>query len=419
MKRASRRLGVGSRAFGCLASGCIAFGSLAACDATAQAPELVFDHTADEAWSSRSTPIPSAIGDLVLITNNLEDAVSYVDLGLDPPAEIMRLPVGLQPVEREGPHHLALSADGLTMWVGLSNYVPGSGSGPHGAHGTGTADGSALLIDVASGDLLASVRVDRNPGDIRLTPDGKRVLVTHFDLLRITSASPTSTSDEIASRLAIIDVATRTREAIVTTCPATHGMAVSPDSKRVYVACWDDQMAIVDLVAANHPVELVSVLALPGTIADPECQPYALTQSLDGATVWVGCFESGELRAFDVAAHAMDPTRVARLGTSALFGSYLSATTLVVPSQGPDRLSWIDAATGDVATSLAFDRADCILPHVVQPSPDGKRLLVVCEGDRVSPGTLVIVDADSRTVSDVVPVGRFPDDLAIRPAGTR
>lgn len=404
------------RALGFAGLAAAALAGTSACDATAQAPELVFDHPADEAWNPRSSPIPAAVGDLVLITDNLDDAVSYVDLGLDPPAEIMRLPVGLQPVEREGPHHLALAADGKTMWVGLSNYVPGSGSGPHGAHGTGTADGSALLIDVGSGDLLASVRVDRNPGDIRLTPDGKRVLVTHFDLLKITSATPTSTPDELASRLAIIDVATRTREAVVTTCPATHGMAVSPDSKRVFIACWDDQLAIVDLVAPTHPVELVPVLALPGTIADPECQPYALTQSPDGATVWVGCFESGELRAFDVASGAMDPTRVARLGTSALFGSYVDAATLVVPSQGPDQLAWIDAATGDTRASLTFDRADCILPHVVGASSDRKRLLVVCEGDRVSPGTLVIVDPDTRTVSDVVPVGRFPDDLAIRPA---
>ncbi len=327
--------------------------------------------------------------------------------------ELLKLPVGLQPIEREGPHHLALSPDGATMWVGLSNFVPGSGSGPHGAHGTGSADGHALLIDVASGDLLANVRVDRNPGDIRLTPDGARVLVTHFDLLRITEARPGTPAADLASRLVIIDVATRTREARVSVCPAAHGMIVSPDSRRVTIACWDDQIAIVDLVDPAHPVTLVPVLPLPGTISDPDCQPYALTQSPSGDTIWVGCFESGELRAFDVATQAMDPSRVVDLGSAALFGSYLTSDQLVVPSQGPDQLTWLDA-DGEVVGALTFDRDDCILPHVVHPSSDGRMLYLVCEGDRVSPGTLVVIDAARRIVTSVVALGLFPDDLAIR-----
>ncbi len=74
-----------------------------ACDSAGQAPELIFEHAADEAWSPRAGPIAAPIGDLLLVTNNRDDTVSYVDLGLDPPAEIMKLPVGLQPIEREGP----------------------------------------------------------------------------------------------------------------------------------------------------------------------------------------------------------------------------------------------------------------------------------------------------------------------------
>ncbi len=388
---------------------------LVACD-SAQVPELTFDHAPDAAWAPRAGPIPATSGDLALVTNNRDDTVSYVDLGRDPPVEIFKLPVGLQPIEREGPHHVTLSADGATMWIGLSNFVPGSGSGPHGAHGTGTADGHALLVDVDSGDLLADVRVDRNPGDIRLTPDGKRLLVTHFDLLRITEATPGTPPADLASRLVIIDVATRTRLARVSVCPAAHGMVVSPDSRRVTIACWDDQIAIVDLAGLPdqaHPVRLVPVLPLPGTIADPDCQPYALTQSPDGDTVWVGCFESGELRAYDVSAGVMDPARAVDLGSAALFGSYLSDTTLVVPSQGPDQLTWLDE-NGDVQDTLTFDRADCILPHVVHPSSDGRTLYLVCEGDRVTPGTLVVIDAARHTVTSVVALGLFPDDLAIR-----
>jgi len=387
--------------------------ALAACDQSAPPPEVKFELDPDATFNVAAEPPPAAVGDLLMITNNFDDSVSYVDLGLVPPAEIARVPVGFNPVEREGPHHLSLSHDQQSVWVGISNFVPNSGSGPHGSHGAGTADGHALQIRVADGVQIADVRVDRNPGDIRMSPDGSKLLMSHFDLLRVTSATPTTPIEDLNSRLAIIDPATATRLAMVSICPAAHGIAIAPDSKTAYVACYDDRIAIVDL--ETYAAHTVNVLPIPGTIANPACQPYALTISPDGATVWVGCFISGELRAYDTASDSMIAGRSVDLGSAALFGSYLDADTLVVPSQGPDKLWWIDAATGDVKASLAFDVAQCDRPHVVRPASDGQRLAVVCEGDRVTPGTLVIVDRTSKLVTDVVPVGRFPDDIALRP----
>jgi len=389
--------------------------ALAACDATAPAPEVVFELPPDAAWTTRSEPPPPALGELVLVTNNFEDTVSYVDLGRDPPLEIGRVPVGFNPVEREGPHHLSLAPDGDTVWVGISNYVPGSGNGPHGAHGAGTADGYALELAVADGALLGSVRVDRNPGDIRVTPDGRFVLVTHFDLLRITEATPGTPPAELDSRLAIVDRLTKARAQMVPVCPAAHGIAVAPTSDRAYIACWDDRIADVRL-DGDRAVTTVDALPLPGTIAEPACQPYALTISPDGASVWFGCFASGELRAYDTTTRTMDAARVVDLGGAALFGAYLDADTLVVPSQGPDRLTWLDAASADVEHVLELDPDDCDRAHVVKPTGDGSRLVVVCEGDRQTPGTLLVLDAAAREVRHVVPLGLFPDDIALRPA---
>jgi hypothetical protein len=42
------------------------------------------------------------------------------------------------------------------------------------------------------------------------------------------------------------------------------------------------------------------------------------------------------------------------------------------------------------------------------------KLLLVCEGDRVSPGTFVVLDLEGRG-EHVVPVGLYPDDLAVLP----
>ena len=70
------------------------------------------------------------------VTDNLSDALSFVDPVQ--PVLLGNAPIGDVPVEVEGPHHLAASPDGKYIYYNLSNYVPGTGSGPHGAYGTGT-----------------------------------------------------------------------------------------------------------------------------------------------------------------------------------------------------------------------------------------------------------------------------------------
>jgi DNA-binding beta-propeller fold protein YncE len=386
-------------------------GVVGACDATAPAPELVFSRSPEESWTERKVP-PTAVGPLALVTNNYDDTVSYVDLGLSPVREIARIPVGLSPVEREGPHHLVVEPGGEVVWVGISNFVPNSGGGPHGAHGTGASSGYAQAYRVSDGAELARVRVDKNPGDIRITPDGSTILVTHFDLLRITGAQPGAGDDALFSRLAVIDTETRTRVALVPVCPAAHGVVVSPDGTQAFVACWDDRVAVVDLTSAGYPSTTVDVLPIPGSIASPECQPYALTPSRDGKMVWVGCFESGQARAFSTETGAMVAGRVAELGGSVLFGEELADGRLVLPAQARDGLFFINPTTAEVVQEVRFAPADCRMPHIV--TQVGERLILVCEGDRVAPGTMVVMDIHGE-VEEVLELGRYPDDLAIVP----
>src|SRR5688500_14794765 len=146
-----------------------------ACEDDAGVPELVFALPEGEHW--RDTRVhPGVGGGRVLVTNNLSDSVSVLDLGMvgQPGlAEIARVPVGRTPVEREGPHHVTADPSGEHYYVGISNYVPGTGSGPHGVHGAGTADGHVMKIRAADNLTVASARVDRNPGDVRLTADGR------------------------------------------------------------------------------------------------------------------------------------------------------------------------------------------------------------------------------------------------------
>jgi DNA-binding beta-propeller fold protein YncE len=397
----------------------LAFGvAVAGCPLDPQnLPDLTFGVDAKDVWRDGSKPVvPAVAGETrILLTNNLDDTVSVVSLdkllagGTD--AELDRFVVGLFPLEREGPHHLATSADGHFGYVGISNFVPLAGSGPHGNHGTGTDDGRVLLVDLDTQRTLKNVRIDPNPGDVRLTPDGKRLLATHFDQAKVLAAAERGvfSGPDLDARLAIVDVATFEREALIDLCPAAHGIAITDDSKFAVCSCRSDEAAVVDLTALT--VTRVVLLDEPGTAAAPVCDPYAVTLSTDGQTAWVSCYASGALIGVDVATASRGPT-IAQEAGRAIFGDTAADGTLAIAIQDSDGV--VFAKDDAVVDFIALPPAVCELPHTVKYIDEDSVLLVVCEGNKSDPGAIIALDLASKTVLGRTPVGRFPDDVALQ-----
>lgn len=383
----------------------------------ANLPELVFDVDVKDAWPTPSLARAPAAGEgRVIVTNNLDDTVSVVDLDallLGEPATLAQVPVGFVPVEREGPHHVAADAAGEFYYLAISNFVPGSGSGPHGQHGSGTADGHIMKMRVEDNTLVASVRIARNPGDVRLTPDGRMLLASHFDLLRVIDAAQNgiASGPELDSQLAIVDPVTMTRTALVASCPAAHGIGITPDSRHAIMSCISDEVAIVDLVDEAHPVTRVVLLDEPGTAALPTCFPYAVT--MDGDTAWASCFNGGALIAVDVAAKARDGRTFQLLGGVGMFGDVRDGV-MAVAHQDQDGVTFIDSSVPELLSFRLFSRDECLRPHVARWSEAGTEVLVVCEGDQSSPGTLIVLDAASpHDILARETLGIFPDDIAV------
>lgn len=353
----------------------------------------------------------------IYITNSLSDTVSVLDLDAiasDELAVLATIPVGFNTVEREGPHHIIGAPDGEHYYVGISNFVPGSGSGPHGLHGSGTADGYALKMSVKDNLLVAFARVDRSPGDIRLTPDGATLVMSHFDLINIQEAINNDDPEAAIARMAIIDAETMERKAMVDLCAGGHGIAISPDSTRAFVSCIGDEIAVIDLVDEQHPVVRVPVIDTPGDATSPVCYPYAITASPLGDAVFVSCFQTGEVRAFDVATGTIDDERSFQLNGGAMFGSFNAAGTLLyVPHQNGDGVTIVDPATGDVQRVFPLTPDVCFNAHVARLSEDERRLMIVCEGDHGGPGTFLVLEIESGIVERTVELGVFPDDIAI------
>lgn len=358
------------------------------------------------------------------VTNNGSDTLAMVSVdSLDSPRLLGTVHVGNNPIELEGPHHLARSADGQFIYFNLSNYVVNGGSGPHGAHGTGTVPGYLVKLDVRTGRPLAQVLVDRSPGDVIVSPDGRLVFVSHYDLARLqqqlTKGAPEATG---YSSVFIIDAQTLQVLAQPSVCPTAHGMGLSPDATRLYVTCsQSDELAILDIRSPAQPqVSKLKVGPAPGPTGNPAYAPYALAVHPDG-TVWVSDNQSGDVRAYDPVKGQMDLARVVKVGGIAMFSDFTpDGKYLLVPHQGDERVTAIELATL-LTTTLPLPQARCLNAHAlhVLPGPPAGAV-VVCEGDHVTkPGTILFLDLPPAlsgwSVHGSLDLGLFPDGVISLP----
>jgi DNA-binding beta-propeller fold protein YncE len=384
--------------------------------------KISFPSGAAGQWPTR--PVPSfAAQARFAITDNMSDQLSFVTPSATAPALLGAEPVGDNPVELEGPHHIAASPDGRYLYVNLSNYVPGSGSGPHGSHGTGTVPGSLLKLDARTGAELGETPVDRSPGDVILSADGKTAYVSHYDLLRVQAQVSTNAAPETGySDIAIIDTDSMRRLSMIPVCPTAHGEGLSADGKVLYTVCaLSDEIAVLDVSDGTHPKVLAKmpVGPNPGLVLSPNYLPYALTVSPADGRVWISD-NKGDLRVFDPAKMAMTDISVP-LGDVVMFSTFTKdGSTLYVARQNAgDRVSIVDPVTATERTSpVLMPRSACLNAHAVQLSPDQGTLVVVCEGDHTPnvPGSVAYIATDSGALVGSVGVGVFADGAAWLPA---
>lgn len=382
------------------------------------------------AWELRPTrwtrPDAGAAG-YAFVSNSLMNSVSVLDLGTR--QVLATMPVGVVPLTENGPHHLWIDPRADAVYTPLSFPPPVLPAGPHAAHGSSRLPGVLIKRSLTDFRLLGRVDVDPNPGDLVLSRDGARAFVSHYDLTRAL-ANPGNRAEQRSS-LVVIDTRTMQVTQRIPVCVAAHGMALSPDGRTVYMACYgDDALGVVSFTGTQPDapvaeVRVIPIRELPPNPTSPTYGPYAITPSPDGSTVWVGCSPpntSGGSRglfiAFDTATMSFDTTRATTtlVGTP-FFGTYApDGATLVLPLQGRDAIARI-AVMGSslrVVSQTPVNAEDCTLPHQAAVGPDGLYYLV-CEGVHTSTrrehGTVLALRPDDLSVVHRYEVGVFPDAI--------
>ena len=351
-------------------------------------------------------------GEVGFTSDNGSDTVTVLAL---PTGQVLaQVPIGRNPVDLDGPHHLAVDRAGGAVYVALSYPAPVILPGPHAAHGASLADGFVQKLALSDLRPLGEVRVDNNPGDIVLSDDGKRLIVSHFDLALATQ--PGLGVAARRARLAVIDPAQFEAEPRrVTLCVAPHGLALSrPDGRFAYAACYgEDALAVVDLGVQPAAVKRIALGPKASDTGSPNYGPYAVALSPSGKSVAVSSTGSRDVRLYDVQLGAFGGPVLATAGAPYFAAWSKDGARLWVPTQKPDALVEIEVATGTTLRSRNLGAA-CVRPHEVLRGAGGQ-LYVVCEGDHVAPGHVLVVDPVTLQPGVAVPVGVYPDRLVVMP----
>ncbi len=360
--------------------------------------------------------MPIAARSAAYVTNNGSDTIAVIDRDGD---AVVTRSLDIDTGAHEAPHHLALDGAGH-LFVALA-FPPAdtNANDKHAGHGGSDSLGALLRLDQRTLAVEASRDVDQNPGDVVLTHDDKRVLVTHFDMRRaMQQAKAAAITSKMYARLVVLDAKTLEIVAARAVCVAPHGIAVAKDDSFAAIACYgSDEIAIVELGNPELPTAHVPIAATAGVPGAPRFGPYSIAIAPDQKRAIVADMESADVRVIDLAARQFLADSAIPLGARAMMPDFVSDTDALVPLQGPDGLARVDIAKGAVAARVAFG-AECKLPHVARVAGDG-RAYVVCEGDHKEAGAVLEIDPATLATKKRWVVGVYPDGIAFSDRPTK
>lgn len=334
--------------------------------------------------------------------------------------------VGEMAAEMEGPHGLAISADGKYL---------------HMTTGHGFPDGKYWQYHLGPDTLMGpGLLLGTFPASIDVTPDGFYTFSANFNLH----------GDMVPSSMSVVYVPNMTEVARIVTCTMPHGSRVSPDGRFQYSGCMmDDELVEIDTKAmavsrrfslakgkeGELPADGGDMLKMwidgakevsKGETADPAqvgylamgghkhemtpntCSPTWAQPSANGGKIYVACNKADEIIEIDHATWTL--TR--RMPTGR--GIYNLAVTpdgklLVGTLKQGAGFEIFDLASGK---SVARLKTTNTVAHGVAISTDSRYAFVSSEGVGAAEGKVDVIDLQARAKVATFSVGQQAGGIA-------
>ena len=338
---------------------------------------------------------------LVFVASEATDEVALVRFGPEGSRIERRTEIGIDPMDPDGPHGLALSPDGRHYYVTTAHGVP---------------DGSLWKYTTESGELVGRVELGAFPASLQISPDGRYAYVVNFNLH----------GEMVPSSVSVVATGPMVEVARLTTCAMPHGSRLDASGSRHWSVCMmDDVLVEIDArqleVARHFMLTSGKEHGMPGRphamamAADdrggpastpPEglrCSPTWVAPSPDGARVYVACNASSDVVEVDVATWRLLRRIPAGDGVYNLAVT-ANGRTLVATNKRAGTVSLIDLASGRELAAIATARP---VAHGIALSDDGRYAFVSVEGVGAQPGTVEMIDLGTRCRVGSVDVGQM------------
>lgn len=300
------------------------------------------------------------------------------------------VPVGIMPADIDGPHNVAVSPDGKYWYVTIAH---------------GTPYGTLWKMAVDGDSLLGRAQVELFPTTIALTPDGELAFVANSDFH---GDHPRTNVVTVVYTPAMAPLAN------LPACDMPHGVKVNHAGTRVYISCMNsDEVLEIDRqslrITRRHRVGEGTAHGTTATHSGRDCSPTFVSVSPDDRRLYVACNHGNTLQVLDAASLEL----VGEIPTGA--GAYNVEPSpdgqwVLVTNKKAQSVSVIDAATLAEAARVPTSKR---LPHGVAYSPDGRYAFISVEGVGADPGAVDVIDLATRTRVATTPVPLQPTGITV------
>lgn len=300
------------------------------------------------------------------------------------------VPVGVMPTDNDGPHNLAVSPDGASYYVTIAH---------------GTPYGSLWKLQAAGDAVLGKARTELFPTTIALTPDGQYAFVANSDFHGDHPRENVVTVVHTPTMRTITDLPA---------CDMPHGVKANRAGTRVYVSCMHSDELLELEVGTLALRRRVGTSSGHGGGEHGACAPTFVSVSPDDRRLYVACNHANTLQVWDAA--TLTRVREIPVGKGAYNVEPSPDGSLVVVTNKKDRsVSVVDARRlvelGRVPTSKP-------VVHGVAFSPLGRVAYISCESVGTDPGAVDVLDLAARRVVASIAVPGQPTGIAVRPVAS-